>query len=147
MSSNFVFQPILTAAREAAGLGAGRSSPSSEENDSGSRSHGWAPGAHPETANAEHQRLPPAENDVADVGASSAMLALFVGIANSSPTMTTISAHARPMSVNAPRARTCQLHAGPKFAPAPLPKRSDAHSMHSELGMDWPLSSCGAPLH
>jgi len=72
MSSNSDIQPILTAAREAAGLGAGRSSSSLEEEDSGPGSHGQAPGARPETANAEHQRLTPADDDVADVGASSA---------------------------------------------------------------------------
>jgi len=72
MSSNSDFQPILTAAREAAGLGAGRSSSSSEEEDSGSGSHGRAPGARPETANAEQQRLTPADDNVSDVGASSA---------------------------------------------------------------------------
>jgi len=72
MSSNSDIQPILTAAREAAGLGAGRSSPSSEEGDSGSGSHGQAPGVRPETANAVHQRPTPADDDVADVGASSA---------------------------------------------------------------------------
>jgi len=72
ISSNSDIQPVLTAAREAAGLGAGRSSSSSEEEDSGSGSHGLAPGAHLETANAEHQRPTPADDDVADVGASSA---------------------------------------------------------------------------
>jgi len=72
MSSNSDIQPIMTVAREAAGLGAGRPSSSSEEDDSGSGSHGRAPGACPETANAEHQRLTPADDDVADAGASSA---------------------------------------------------------------------------
>jgi len=67
-----IFNQILTAAREAAGLGAGRSSSSSEKGDSGSGSLGRAPVARPETANAEHQRLTPADDDVADVGASSA---------------------------------------------------------------------------
>jgi len=72
MSFNFHIQPIMTAALEAAGLGAGRSSSSSEEEDRASGSHGRAPGARPETANAEHQRLTPADDDVADVGASPA---------------------------------------------------------------------------
>jgi len=71
MSSNSDIQPILTAAREAAGLGAGRSSSSSEEEDCGSGPHGRAPGARPETASAEHQRPTPAVDYVADVGASS----------------------------------------------------------------------------
>jgi len=74
------------------------------------------------------------------------MLVLFVGTADALPTMATTSAHARPMSVNAPRTRTCQLHSGPRSAPAPLPNRFDAHSMHSKFGMGLPLSSGGAPL-
>jgi len=74
------------------------------------------------------------------------MLVLCVGTADASATMATTLAHARRMSLNAPRARTFQRHSGLRSAPAQQQKRSDAHSMHSKLTMGWPLSYCGSPL-